>query len=56
VLPAWFKVLSLTAQPQEYAQRITAMLTRHYHYGRDKMLPVARRIATPAQRQALASV
>jgi hypothetical protein len=24
VLPVWFKVLSLTAPPQEYAQRITA--------------------------------
>jgi hypothetical protein len=55
VLPAWFKVLSVTAQPQEYAQRITAMLEHHYHYGRDKMLAVARRIATPAQRKALAS-
>jgi hypothetical protein len=55
VLPVWFKVLSVTAQPQEYAQRITAMLEGHYHYGRDKMLPVARRLATPAQRKALAS-
>jgi hypothetical protein len=55
VLPAWFKVLSVTAQPEEYAQRITGMLANHYNYGRDKMLTVARRLATPPQRKALAS-
>jgi hypothetical protein len=53
VLPAWFKVLSATTGPSEYAQRITTLLKRHYEYGRVKMLVVARRIATPAQRQAL---
>jgi hypothetical protein len=55
VLPVWFKVLSLTAEPQEYAQRITGLLAHHYNYGRDKMLTVARRLATPPQRKALAS-
>jgi hypothetical protein len=54
VLPAWFKVLSATAGPSEYAQRINTLLKRHYEYGRIKMLAVARKIATPAQRQALA--
>jgi len=53
VLPAWFKVLSATAGPSEYAQRIATLLKRHYKYGLVKMLAVARRIATPAQRQAL---
>lgn len=53
VLPAWFKVLSHTAGPSEYAQRITTVLKRHYKHGRIKMLAVARKIATPAQRQAL---
>ena len=53
VLPAWFKVLSETAGPSEYAQGITTVLERHYKHGRIKMLAVARKIATPAQRQAL---
>jgi len=56
VLPVWFKVLSATAGPEEYAERITAMLSCHYSYGRDKMLAIARRTATPEQRKALAEV
>jgi hypothetical protein len=53
VLPAWFRVLSATVGPSEYAQRITTLLKRHHEYGRRKMLAAARKIATPAQRQAL---
>jgi hypothetical protein len=53
VLPAWFKVLSATAGPEEYATRITGMLSCHYSYGRDKMLAIARQTATPEQRKAL---
>lgn len=53
VLPAWFGILSVTADPGEYAQRVDAILKKHYEYGRGKMLSVARRIATPAQRQVL---
>ncbi|HEY5913693.1 MAG TPA: hypothetical protein VJA21_24155 [Verrucomicrobiae bacterium] len=53
VLPVWFKVLSSTAEPRDYAERITAMISRHYSYGRDKMLALARRTATPEQRKAL---
>ena len=56
VLPAWFKVLSATAEPTEYAERIAALLFRHYSYGRDRMLVIARRTATPDQRKALAEV
>jgi hypothetical protein len=54
VLPAWFKALSVTATPEEYAQRAITLLSRHYSYGRHKMLAVARRTATPPQRMALA--
>ena len=54
VLPVWFKVLSATAEPEEYAARITALLSCHYSYGRDKMLAIARRTATPDQCQSLA--
>jgi hypothetical protein len=56
VLPAWFRVLSATAEPQEYANRIKDVLDRHYSYGRDKMLTLARRTATPEQRRALAGI
>ncbi len=51
--PAWFKVLSATAESEEYARRISTLLSQHYRYGRDQMLVIARRIATPQQRQAL---
>ena len=56
VLPVWFKVLSATAEPVEYAERITSLLSCHYSYGRDKMLAIARRTATTQQRKALAQV
>ena len=56
VLPVWFEVLSATAEPREYAQRITAMLASHYHWARDKMLVIARRTATTPQRRALAEI
>ena len=56
VLPVWFKVLSAEAAPEENAARITALLSRHYRYGRDKMLAIARRTATTQQRKALAKV
>jgi hypothetical protein len=55
-LPAWFRALSTTAAPEEYAGRITALLKHHYAYGSAKMLAIARKIATPEQRQALADV
>lgn len=53
VLPVWFRVLSAETTPNEYAQRTAYVLRQHYKYGAGKMLSVARRIATPAQRQAL---
>jgi hypothetical protein len=56
VLPVWFKVLSATAEPEEYAKRIMALLSCHYNYGRDKMLVIARRTGTTHQRKALAEV
>lgn len=56
VLPPWFKVLSVVAAPEEYAGRINTLLDHHYKYGRDKMLVVARKAATPEQRVVLAEV
>ena len=54
VLPPWFKVLSATAGPEEYARTIVNLLKHHYDYGSGKMLTLARKTATEAQRQALA--
>lgn len=34
VLPAWFRVLSATVGPSEYAQRITTVLKHYYKHGR----------------------
>src|SRR5882672_9220056 len=56
MLPVWSKVLSATAEPEEYAERITTLLSCHYSYGRDKMLAIAGRTATGHQRKALAEV
>ena len=56
VLPVWFKALSATAEPDEYAQRVVAFLSRHYSYGRDKMLVIARRTGSPDKRKALAGI
>ena len=53
VLPPWFKVMSATSGPEEYAERIVRLLKHHYHYGSPKMLDVAQKTATPAQKEAL---
>ena len=53
VLPVWFELLSATAAPKDYAERITALLSRHYSYRQAEMLTIARRIATEDQRKAL---
>jgi hypothetical protein len=55
LLPSWFKVLSATAKPDEYAKRVVDLLNRHCDYERAKMLPVARKLASPAQARALAA-
>jgi hypothetical protein len=55
LLPSWFKVLSATAKPDEYAKRVLDLLNRHCDYERPKMLPVARKVASPAQARALAA-
>jgi hypothetical protein len=53
VLPRWFKVLSATAAPEQYWRRIDVLLEGHYRYGSARMVAVARKAATPAQRHAL---
>jgi hypothetical protein len=53
VLPVWFRMLSATADPEEYARRIRTIISHRCSYGRDKMLVLARRSATALQRKAL---
>jgi hypothetical protein len=52
VLPPWFRVLSSTAEPQEYVRRITDLLNHHCKHKSEKMLAVAYETAKPAQRKA----
>jgi hypothetical protein len=59
VLPVWFKVLAATAEPEEYARWVTALLSSHFRHNLEemgKMLAIARRAATIEQRKALAKV
>ena len=53
VLAAWFLCLSATAQPEEYATRVTEIVDEFQHHARDRHLSSARRLATPPLRQAL---
>jgi hypothetical protein len=53
VLPAWFAGLSATAEPDEYARRVTETIDEFDKYDRAKHLATARRTATPAQRRIL---
>lgn len=55
VLPAWFKVLSATAMPEEFATRVVDLLNHHCKHERRAMLAVARKLATPGQKRALAA-
>jgi hypothetical protein len=56
VLPSWFAVLAVTAEPQEYAQRVGDLVNRHCGDKRDDVLAAAARAATPEQRAALAAL
>jgi hypothetical protein len=41
VLPAWFRVLAVTAEPREYARRVEAIINRYCHAQEAEMLPRA---------------
>jgi hypothetical protein len=53
VFPAYFRCLSATSQPDEYASLIIAIVDEFEHSSRNRHLAVARKIGTPLQRQAL---
>jgi hypothetical protein len=48
--------VSATAEPRDYAERIAALISCHYSYGRKKMLATARRTSTSDRRKAFAEV
>jgi hypothetical protein len=53
VLPAYFRCLSATTQPDEYASRVVAIVEEFERHSRERHFAAARRIGTPQQRQAL---
>jgi hypothetical protein len=56
VLPAWFWVLSATADPAEYARRFETFVGRYCNYQRTELLTEARQVATPSQLKELAEL
>jgi len=54
ILPSWFRVFSITATPEEYAERITSLIRHHCNCDREKILAAASECATTEQREALA--
>ena len=56
VLPPWFKAMSATASPDEYAQRVVGLLKRHNKEVNDEMFTVACGVATTAQRHVLSAL
>jgi hypothetical protein len=56
VLPAYFRVLSATADPAEYARRIETFVGRYCNYQRAELLVEARQVATPSQLKELAEL
>ncbi len=54
VLPAWFRLLSPTVGPEEYLQRVVWMVGHRCPNSEEKLLPTARKAASPEQCQALA--
>lgn len=55
ILPPWFRVLSATAAPEEFAERVLAILNVRCPFDGDKLLAAARTTATPEQAKALAA-
>ena len=53
VLPPWFRVLAATSAPEEFAERVLAILKARCAFGSDKMLAAAHKTATPEQAKAL---
>ncbi|HEX8706345.1 MAG TPA: hypothetical protein VF815_46350 [Myxococcaceae bacterium] len=55
VFPAWFRVLSLTAAPEEFAQAVLKAVDDFAGFDRDTHFATARKLGTADQRRALDS-
>jgi hypothetical protein len=55
VFPAWFRCLSKSAEPSEFASAVVATVDGFEEYSRDTYFAAARKIATAEQRKALDS-
>jgi hypothetical protein len=55
VLTTYFRCLSATAPPEEYANRVIGIVDEFEHFSRDRHFHKAKRIGTDSQRQALRS-
>lgn len=53
VLPIWFKCLSKTTEPNEFAKESLRVIDAFVDYDRNKFLAIAHKKATVAQRKAL---
>ncbi len=53
VLPAWFKCLAATAEPDEYATAAIRPIDAFENWNREEHLAIALETANPAQRQAV---
>ena len=53
VLPVWFRCLSATTEPEEYARRVVEVVDQHDSHDRAKHFTAARKAGTPAQAKAL---
>ncbi|MDJ0764260.1 MAG: hypothetical protein QNJ97_14865 [Myxococcota bacterium] len=56
VLPAYFRCLARTAEPDEYARAVANIVDEHVHYDRNKYMKKARTIASSAQMRALQQI
>jgi len=55
-LPAYFLCLSTTAQPDEYASQVVAIVDEFERHARDLHLDIASRMGSPSQRKVLKSL
>ena len=55
VLAAYFRCISATSLPEEYANSVICIVDEFQHFARDRHFPKAKRIGTDSQRQALRS-
>jgi hypothetical protein len=56
ILPPWFRILSATVAPGEYAERVPAMMKSRCSLESRNLLPFARRTAIAEQRKAFAGL